>query len=58
MKKNQLNKEGLPHGYWEYYYYNSGKLQSKGKYINGIANGYWEYYYSNGKLYLMEYCVI
>ena len=21
MKKNQTNKDGLPHGYWEFYYY-------------------------------------
>jgi len=44
MKKNQINKDGDPHGYWESYHFN-GKLMHKGNYKNGEAHGYFEDYH-------------
>ena len=57
MEKNQYNIEGKQEGYWEYYYDN-GKLMSKGNCINHFKEGYWEYYISNGELYAIKYFVI
>jgi antitoxin component YwqK of YwqJK toxin-antitoxin module len=51
MKQNKTprNKQGHPHGYWEFYYLN-GQLCYKGNYINGKLDGYWEEYWSDGQL--------
>ena len=49
MKKNQYNKDGKPHGYWEAYHSN-GKLSYKANYKDGNLHGYWEASHSNGKL--------
>jgi len=49
MKKNQYNKDGKRHGYWEAYHSN-GKLLSKANYKDGNLHGHHEAYYSNGKL--------
>jgi len=58
MMKNEkpTNKDGKPHGLWEYYYSN-GQLYTKGKYINGNADGLWEYYHYNGKLEIKKYYI-
>ena len=42
MKKNQYNKDGKPHGYWEAYHSN-GKLSSKGNYKDGKLHCYHEF---------------
>ena len=49
MIKNQLNKEGKRHGYWEHYTSN-GKLWAKGNYKGGKEHGYWESNWVDGKL--------
>jgi antitoxin component YwqK of YwqJK toxin-antitoxin module len=49
MKKNQYNKEGNKEGYWEYYLA-TGKLHSKGNYINGLRDGLWTSYYDEERL--------
>ena len=46
MKKNQYNKDGKPHGYWEAYHWN-GKLSSKANYKDGYEHGLCENYHSN-----------
>jgi len=51
-----INKDGKPHGYWEYYYAN-GNLTYKGNFINGQEDGLWEWYHSNGQLYSKEYYI-
>jgi len=50
------NKESQRHGYWEYYY-NNGKVQYKGYYINSKRDGLWEWYYDNGQLKQKEYYI-
>ena len=46
MIKNQRNKDGKQHGYWETYYPTiKGELMYKGNYKDGEPHGYWEYYY-------------
>ena len=47
MIKNQRNKDGKQHGYWEEYHAN-GKLSSKGDYKDGKERGLFVEYYSNG----------
>src|SRR3989344_5293050 len=47
-KKNQTDKQGKQ-GYWENHY--SGKLFSKGNYIDGKCVGLWEIYFDDGKLW-------
>ena len=49
MIKNQYNKDGKPHGYWEEYHLN-GNISYKGNYKDGNRHGYWEYYWSNGSI--------
>jgi len=47
--KNQRNKDGGEHGYWETYI--NGKLMYKGNWKDGNQDGYWEcYFHSNRKL--------
>lgn len=48
--KNRFNKDGLRVGYWEEYY-PSGKLLSKGSYVNDFEVGLWEYYNVDGELF-------
>jgi antitoxin component YwqK of YwqJK toxin-antitoxin module len=48
IAKGIMLKNGEYEGKWEYYYL-SGALKSKGKYINGIKEGKWIFYYENGK---------
>ena len=50
LSKNQYNKNGYRHGYWELYYSN-GNLDSKGNYNNGLKHDYWKKYWSNGNLW-------
>ncbi len=38
-KRNQLDKLGEPHGYWETIYADS--VYTKGNYIHGDMCGYW-----------------
>ena len=57
MIKNQINKDGKQHGYWETYYPN-GQLYSKGNYVNGKRNGLLEEYNRNGKLWSKQYIYI
>lgn len=47
--KNQRDKNGRLHGYWESYFPN-GKLWYKGYYNNDKLHGLWEWYYHNGGL--------
>ena len=54
--KNQFNKNGDRHGYWEKYY--NDKLYYKGNYINGTSIGYWENYHLNGDLYYIVYYLV
>ena len=42
--KISYNSKGERHGYWETYY-NSGKLDYKGNYVNGKKDGDWEEYH-------------
>ena len=49
VRINQYDMDGRKQGYWEDYY-DSGKLYSKGNYINGKEEGIWEFYYSKGNL--------
>jgi antitoxin component YwqK of YwqJK toxin-antitoxin module len=49
VRVNQYDMDGRKQGLWEDYY-DSGKLYSKGNYINGIWEGNWEWYYDNGKI--------
>jgi len=50
MIKNQRNKDGKEHGYWEYYYPND-TLSYKGNLNNGKPHGYCESYCSHYKVY-------
>jgi len=43
------NEEGYLHGYCEYYFA-SGKLDSRGVWVNGARYGYFEDYDSNGSV--------
>ena len=47
---NLYNEKGKEYGLWEYYWDN-GKLYSKGDYVDGKEHGLWERYYKNGNLY-------
>jgi antitoxin component YwqK of YwqJK toxin-antitoxin module len=49
VRINQYDMDGRKQGYWEYYYEN-GRIRSKGNYVNGIWEGNWEWYYDNGKI--------
>ena len=49
MIKNQRNKDGKEHGYWEYYYAND-TLSYKGNLNNGKPHGYCESYWSHYKV--------
>lgn len=42
------DEKGLKQGDWEEYYL-TGKLKSKGAFLNGNKYGNWEYYFSTGK---------
>ena len=48
-KINQFNSQGYGDGYWKCYYDN-GKLEYEGNFINGNEDGLWKHYYSNGQL--------
>lgn len=48
IAKGIVLKNGEYEGDWEYYY-KSGEIQAKGKYVNGVREGKWIYYYENGK---------
>jgi antitoxin component YwqK of YwqJK toxin-antitoxin module len=41
---NLYNEKGEKHGYWEEYW-NNGKLESRGNYVNGKREGYWEMFH-------------
>ncbi len=49
LAKGIIDKEGLYQGVWENYYL-SGKLKSKGSYLDGKKYNKWEYFYQNGQL--------
>lgn len=48
-KKNQVDKNGRPHGLCEKYYSN-GELSCRGCYKNGHRHGLWEWYFTSGGL--------
>ena len=43
-------KDGKKEGVWISYYYNSGRIYSKGKYKDGKREGEWVFYWDNGQL--------
>jgi len=51
MSKNLRphNNKGQRHGVWQTYF-NNGKLEYKGNYVNGSQHGLCEHYYDNGQL--------
>lgn len=53
---NQVNSDGIKHGYWESYYFN-GQLMYKGNWNNGNRHGYWEDYHFNGQLAYKGYFI-
>ena len=48
------NNKNQQHGYWEHYYDN-GKLEFKGNYVNGQRHGLCESYHSDGELFYKGY---
>jgi len=43
-------KAGVKYDDWKYFYLSTGKLQHKGKYVEGQENGKHVYYYDNGRV--------
>lgn len=44
-----VDEEGNKIGNWKFYY-NSGKLKSKGNYVKNKRSGTWSFYFENGKI--------
>lgn len=51
--KNQFNKNGQKHGYWEDYNFN-GDVSTRGYYLNGKKVGQWESFVYQGRTLLMK----
>jgi antitoxin component YwqK of YwqJK toxin-antitoxin module len=47
--KTPINEKGEHHGYWETYY-NNGRLEYKGLFINSYKFGLHECFFSDGEL--------
>ena len=51
---NYPYKREIPFGdIWEWYYEN-GKIRSRGSYLNGSEDGVWKYYFEDGSLHTTE----
>lgn len=56
LYENVCNYEtmmGCKEGQWSYYY-STGKVQSKGEFVNGIKNGEWVYFNLSGEIDKIE----
>ena len=47
-------KTGLKHGEWTYYF-ETGKIKQRARYIDGKNEGEWKYFYENGGLWKINY---
>ena len=45
--KNKADKDGLPNGLWENYYFNE-RIQSRGFYNHGVRVGEWTFWDERG----------
>jgi antitoxin component YwqK of YwqJK toxin-antitoxin module len=50
FKEEGIFKAGVKYDEWKCYYLSTGKLQHKGKYVDGQENGKHIFYYDNGRI--------